>query len=186
MTNRTARLAHIAHWIDTQDAEYLTPLSTEAPEPPEAPALEGITCFNPWATGGLFVSSTLSLLNTFSLLWPSSRPLGWGLTLVDLVCFWSMGGVVRHNLRLLRAWREAHVPHTMVAPDGQRGIVVLRWQKRGLMTAWDAREGQDAQGAWAAVLSTARAGGWTPPRWWEWTRRHDTRVPTAALKGRTP
>jgi hypothetical protein len=33
------------------------------------------------------------------------------------------------------------------------------------------------EAAWTSVLDSASVAGWTPPRWWEFWRRHDTRPP---------
>ena len=31
--------------------------------------------------------------------------------------------------------------------------------------------------AWRETLALARGTGWTPPRWWQFWRWHDTRIP---------
>ena len=33
------------------------------------------------------------------------------------------------------------------------------------------------EAAWDAVARWAAGDGWTPPRWWQWWRWHDTTVP---------
>lgn len=38
---------------------------------------------------------------------------------------------------------------------------------------WYATEAE----AWHQVIGWARQSGWTPPRWWQWWRWRDTRVP---------
>jgi hypothetical protein len=33
------------------------------------------------------------------------------------------------------------------------------------------------EAAWEAVVATAQRDGWTPPRWWQWWRKRDTKIP---------
>ena len=56
--------------------------------------------------------------------------------------------------------------------------VTLRWtQWDGTVTVVRETGHTDLDAAWQSVLSSARRAGWTPPRWWEVWRWHDTRPP---------
>jgi hypothetical protein len=58
----------------------------------------------------------------------------------------------------------------------------------GVTIRWTDRNGQQSCGvdgcetreeAWEQAEGFARRGGWTPPKWWQWWRWHDTRLPSA-------
>jgi hypothetical protein len=82
---------------------------------------------------------------------------------------------VRARVEQEQARRAALRPPIAIEPA--RHTVILRWTHwDGTITSWrDA--GPDLATAWHDVVTNAGRAGWTPPRWWQWWRRHDSRPP---------
>src|SRR5262245_11394763 len=55
----------------------------------------------------------------------------------------------------------------------------LRWTRGlGESTTYEVSGCPTPEAAWEKVMVWAHQNGWTPPRWWQVWRRHDTRIPT--------
>jgi hypothetical protein len=50
---------------------------------------------------------------------------------------------------------------------------------RGRCTVVGITEADSDEDAWTVAIRVARARGWSPPRWWQWWRWQDTRLPQA-------
>ena len=57
--------------------------------------------------------------------------------------------------------------------------VTIRWTDRNGQQSCGVDGCETAEEAWEQAEGFARRCGWTPPKWWQWWRWHDTRLPSA-------